>query len=152
MKATAGDGPRGIRNNNPGNLRDFGLGWQGEAGRDDAGYLIFNAHPAHGRAYWGVRAMVKDLLDDHVRDGLRTVRAIIYEYAPPSDNNPTEAYIDTVTKALGVGPDAPIDLLRDRLQLGKMVRAMIRVENGVQPYSDAELDPGIDAGVRSFKP
>lgn len=146
------EGPRGLRNNNPGNLRDFHLGWQGEAGHDEAGYLIFNEHPNYGRAYWGVRAMVKDLLDDHVHDGLRTVRAIITEYAPAADNNPTEAYIANVCRALQVQPDTSLDLLHDRAQLGAMVRAMIRVENGAQPYSDAELDPGIDAGLRSFKP
>lgn len=150
-KATSRD-VRGIRNNNPGNLRDFNIGWQGKLGADAAGYLIFDVHPNYGRAYWGVRAMVKDLLDDHVRDGLRTVRSIITEYAPESDNNPTAAYVAFVSSALGVKPDDTLDLLHDRAQLGRMVRAMIRVENGVQPYSDDELDPGIEAGLRSFRP
>lgn len=34
-----------------------------------------------------------------------TIRDAVYTYAPPADGNPTEAYLNTVCKGLGLGPD-----------------------------------------------
>merc|ERR1711920_200619 len=35
MKSEAPRMPRGIRNNNPGNIKDFGIPWKGLVGKDD---------------------------------------------------------------------------------------------------------------------
>ncbi len=128
--------PRGIRNNNPGNLRP-GSQWQGLAspssdGGPGGGYLIFK------EAKWGIRAMTRDLLTDFNRDGQRTIRALINEYAPPADKNDTTSYVREVSKAMGIGPDALLDLASDTV-LAKLVTAIIRHENGQQPYSAAAI-------------
>ena len=70
---------RGIRNNNPGNIRK-GIKWLGrvEPGKD-ASFVEFQSMP------YGIRALYVDLINKH-KGGLRTVRDIIYRYAPPSEN------------------------------------------------------------------
>lgn len=129
-------GPRGIRNHNPFNLRpDSRWTWQGQAGVDNGpggGYLIFAA------AQYGLRAGFINLANQQLKHGLRTVRAIISKYAPSSDNNDTAAYIAAVARALGVGPDAQLDLT-DRATLTAFAAAVIKHENGQQPYTSAQL-------------
>jgi hypothetical protein len=131
--------PRGISNDNPLNLRPSGDKWIGmRVEQTDPGFVQFQT------SFHGLRAGAKNLLTYyrvHKRD---TVSAIISSWAPPSDNNPTDAYISTVAKAMGVNPDGKIDL-NDKLTLRRLMDVMIRVECGSQPYSDAELDSAIDA-------
>jgi len=109
---------RGFRNNNPGNLR-YGVKWLGVVGADPDGYAIFDK-PENG-----VRAMGVDLLTKIAR-GVNTLRAVISVYAPPGDNNPTEAYIAEVSKWSGLDPDQV--LARD--DVPALANAMIRFENG----------------------
>jgi hypothetical protein len=67
-------------------------------------------------------------------------------WAPPNEND-TEAYARTVAKASGFGIDEPLDL-HDYACLKPILTAMIRVENGRQPYSDAQIDAAlVRAGV-----
>lgn len=127
------DVPRGIRNNNPGNLRpSSSYKWLGQAGVDEGNYLIFDT-PDNG-----LRAAAKNLLNQQRKHGLRTVRDIITKYAPAADNNDTQAYILAVSDELGVAATDPLDLGQSD-QLAAFLRAVIRHENGVQPYSDAQL-------------
>lgn len=102
--------PRGYRNNNPGNLRPL-LGTQifeGQTGvdRDPAmgAYCVF-ADAAHG-----IRAIVRELLTYNTKDRCGTVRQMIDRWAPPSDSNPTAAYVSNVATALKVDPDVPFTL------------------------------------------
>ena len=125
---------RGIRNNNPGNIRDFGIKWNGLIGRDEGGYAIFDT------AINGIRAMVIDLRTGFRRDGEDSVREIITEYAPPVENI-TSAYIDAVSKALDVGPDEVFSESR----MPELITAIIYHENGRQPYPDAVIDQAIRA-------
>lgn len=127
--------PRGIRNNNPGNLMDVGIKWRGLVGRDANGYAIFD------RALNGIRAMYIDLRTGFVRDGEDTVREILTEYAPPNEN-PTERYIDFVTGKLNVGPDEIMNLTQVRVPL---LKALIEFENGRQPYTDEIINQAIAA-------
>ena len=93
------------RNNNPGNIRDTSIPWQGAVGTN-AGFETF-ATPEHG-----VRATTKNLYTYNERDGLNTVSGIITKWAPPGENN-TSAYIDKVSNDLGVGPNDNLGYLRD---------------------------------------
>lgn len=117
--------PRGIRNNNPGNLRP-GQPWLGVVGVDTAGglpgYLIFDK-PTHG-----LRAIVRVLIAYQVRDRLKTPRAMIERWAPPSDDNPTAAYAANVAAALGVGPDDEISLYEQNVK--PFLDAILIQENG----------------------
>jgi|DewCreStandDraft_4_1066084.scaffolds.fasta_scaffold05366_6 hypothetical protein len=115
--------PRGIRNNNPGNIERTGTRWRGMAAeQSDPRFVVFEAPE------WGLRAMARILKND-ILAGRNTVRALIYEWAPPTENV-TDAYVVAVARALGVGPDEPIGL--DRLPA--LMRAITRHENGVDPY------------------
>ena len=145
--------PRGIRNNNPGNL-DNTNPWQG---------LI--ANPAESRfatfkdPTWGVRALAVTLITYHdkrkAKDGSRidTIREVIERWAPPSEND-TEAYVQAVAKAVGVSPDMEIDLHQYEI-MRPTVEAIIRHENGKGPlrtdntwYNIDVIDEGLRrAGV-----
>jgi len=128
--------PRGIRNNNPGNIRRSADPWQGLAkDQNDDAFFQF-AEPK-----WGIRALARVLISYQDRHGLRTVRAIISRWAPPVENK-TSSYIDHVAHRLGVGADDPLDIHDYRVLRG-LVEAIIAHENGQQPYTDAQIDAGL---------
>lgn len=130
--------PRGIRNNNPGNIR-HGENWQGlnPNGRNiDSAFCVFES------PVFGIRALAKVLINYKKIHGLNTVRQIVSRYAPPNENQ-TTAYIQTVTKQLEVYPDTKIDI-EERGVLTVFIKAVIRMENGIQPYSDEVIQEGID--------
>ncbi len=125
--ARASDQPRGIRNNNPGNIEFRAENpWRGQTGSD--GRFARFATPEAG-----IRALAIDLGTKSQR-GLNTVTAILNAYAPESEND-TRAYIRAVSTALGVSPTARLDLNDPRIRAGLM-GAIISHENGMQPYSN----------------
>ena len=120
--------PRGIRNNNPGNIRK-GTAWDGLAvDQPDRSFCTFE-NPEHG-----IRAMGKILLTYERKHGLNTVAGIINRWAPPVENN-TDSYADHVAERLGVDPEEGITVA-DHLE--ELVTSIIKHENGVQPY-DSEV-------------
>lgn len=132
---------RGIRNNNPGNIRK-GEAWQGLAAKQtDEAFCVFRS------AEYGIRALVKVLLTYEKKYGLNTVRKIISRYAPESEND-TGAYVASVAGQLGVSADEVIEL-ENRAVMLVLIKAIIRHENGEQPYDNETLVKGIDmAGVK----
>lgn len=81
---------RGIRNNNPANIR-LGCNWKGLAEKQtDKEFCQFTTMT------WGVRALLVTLRTYVVKYHLHTVREIITRWAPPSDGNNTEKYIEFV--------------------------------------------------------
>lgn len=134
---------RGEKNNNPGNLRKTNDRWQGlSADQPDADFFTFDS------AKFGVRALARVLIkhqDDLDRGGV-TVRELISHYAPASENN-TEAYINNVCLWTHFSSIDDIDVTKYEI-LFPLVSAIIREENGEQPYDKATLDEGIKlAGV-----
>ncbi len=120
---------RGLRNNNPGNIRRSADKWKGlrEKQTDDA-FFQFES------SLWGIRAMARLLRNYQTRYGLNTVEQIINRWAPPIENN-TDSYIESVANRVGVTPSQVIDLQNtDTLLL--LSKAVIRHENGINPYSD----------------
>lgn len=118
-----GGGARGIRNNNPGNIRK-GQSWQGErvSQLDDQFEEFENPE-------YGYRALCK-IIDNYRKwYSAKTIRAIINRYAPPSDNNPTNEYVVFVAEHLGVGPDDYIDTT-DPETMADICDAITRFENG----------------------
>ncbi|TNF65643.1 hypothetical protein FBF48_10395 [Streptococcus salivarius] len=116
--------PRGIRNNNPGNIR-HGDQWQGMAkpsAQTDRDFVVFTS------ATWGIRAIARLLIAYKDKHDLRTVSQIIGRWAPPNENN-TQAYINQVAKLVGVSANAPIDVY-DFDVMRPIVEAIIRHENG----------------------
>ena len=127
-------GMRGIGNNNPGNIRHSGSQWQGMAAQQtDAAFVQFDTPE------YGIRALSK-LLDTYsTKYNLNTVQGIIGRYAPSSENN-TTAYASAVARALGVSPDQRIDVQARKADL---IAAIIKHENGVQPYALAVIQTGV---------
>ncbi|AYY00844.1 TPA: hypothetical protein ACGRRT_001646 [Klebsiella aerogenes] len=133
------DSPRGVRNNNPGNLEASSSNpWVGQTGSD--GRFAKFETPEHG-----IRALGRNLLS-YQRQGIDTVSDIINRWAPPSDNNDTAAYIKSVCAQLGVKADQPLDASNpDTLQA--LCAAIIKHENGSQPYSNEQLSTGVSAAL-----
>lgn len=118
--------PRGIRNNNPGNIRLGHTMWQGEAANQpDPAFITFT------EPVWGLRAIAR-ILYTYQSAGLNTVRKMVGRWAPPSENA-TDAYVAAVARGMGVGPDDPVDLHTPG-HMVNMVQAIVLHENGEQPY------------------
>lgn len=125
--------PRGIRNNNPCNLR-LGQQWQGMADEQaDPAFVQFKAPE------WGIRAACVILKAYETKHDISTIRGAINRWAPPSEND-TDAYVSAVAQECGEGPDDTVSLT---VLLPMLVPAIIRHENGVQPYSDDIIAKGI---------
>lgn len=126
---------RGLRNNNPGNLRKNAF--LGFVGLDAGGYAIFDT------LHNGIRASARQLKLYRDR-GVDTIREIITTWAPASENN-TAAYIAAVTGALGIGADVTVSG-HESTQTA-LLRAIFRHENGAQAavISDADILAGVRA-------
>lgn len=126
--------PRGLRNNNAGNIRHTLAQWKGKAStQTDKSFVQFIAPK------WGIRAIGIILINYNRFYGLNTVRGIINRWAPPVENN-TNAYVNAVANKLGVSPDQKINV---KASLPILIRSIIHHENGSQPYSDWEIQEGI---------
>ena len=114
--------PRGIRNNNPLNIR-VGNVWLGEVPNPTD-----NEFEQFVSMFYGLRAGFILLRRYIRRYHLTTVPDIISRWAPGSENN-TVKYIDTVCQLSGIAPDAQIKY-EDEDTLVNLVDAMILVECG----------------------
>lgn len=126
---------RGLRNNNPGNIRE-GQGdrtwWQGERPTDDdAAFEEFETPE------YGIRAMAV-ILKNYLRQGRATIEQIISRWAPANEND-TEAYINAVSRATGIPRTQPVS----EADFPVLIAAMIKHENGIQPYSFATIEKGV---------
>ena len=124
--------PRGIRNNNPGNIEYSAANdWQGQTGSDGR-YAIFSA------PVWGIRAMAR-VLDSYRARGVDTLATIVATWAPAHEN-PTAAYVGAIENITGIDLEAVI--VRDHYP--DVIAAMIYFENGEQPYSQDTNAEGIN--------
>lgn len=114
--------PRGLRNNNPGNIRRNSDVFQGEKTSSDREFKQFKS-----MAY-GYRAVFRILFNYHKNYKLDTIRKMIERWAPPKENH-TEKYIKYVSDYSGIPADDPINI-NDREQMIRIVAAMSKVENG----------------------
>ena len=124
----------GMRLNNPGNIRP-GAGFFGESGQDK-GYAKFVSDAA------GLRAIQRLLMTYGNQYGINTLRGLANRYAPPSDNNPTENYIEFLSQKTGINPDEPINLAERGAEI---IPAIIGFEQGKQPFSQEMINTAINA-------
>ena len=123
--------PRGIRNNNPLNIR-IGNTWLGErANPTDQEFEEFVSME------YGLRAAFLILRRYIRRYGKNTVTSIISTWSPSSENN-TLRYIDTVCHKTGLMPTQPIRY-EDETTMCKLVAAMAFVECG-QPIDPKKIE------------
>lgn len=129
--------PRGIRNNNPGNIEDGGFarnlpGYVGSDGR----FARFETPEA------GIQAQSR-LLDVYAnKHGLNTVAGIVGRWAPATDGNNVSAYAANVAKQMGVDPTAPLNMSDPNVK-AKLAMAMAAHENGRQAFSPETFARGV---------
>lgn len=127
--AQSAKAPRGIRNNNPGNI-DF----RGQSGatleRPGGRFARFET------AYDGLKALSRQLMryfeGKTTGKPLQTLNDIISTWAPGNENN-TGAYIAQLSKVMGVAPDAILNL-KDPQVMTSLMNGIIHHENGRNPY------------------
>ena len=113
---------RGLRNNNPGNIRLSTVKYIGEVRPSkDKSFKTFQS-----MAY-GYRAMFVVLRTYYNNYRLNTIAKMINRGAPTTEND-TSAYINTVSRMSGVDKSAVLKF--DRATMVKIVAAMSYVENG----------------------
>lgn len=126
--------PRGIRNNNPGNIR-HGSPWLGLSDdQPDPAFCTFNSPE------YGIRAIAVILGNYRRKYGMTTIRQMIDRWAPPTEND-TDAYVQHVADRCGLGPDDTISDLNKIMPV--LVASIIRHENGQHPYSPETIAKGI---------
>ena len=109
--------PRGIRNNNPLNIRRGKDQWKGLRAQQTYGwraafYLLTRTYYHQYRLF--------------------TIRAIINRWAPPRENL-TATYIENVSRLTGIPPDEPIGIPSDQPERWMAVGiAMAIQENGTE--------------------
>lgn len=126
--------PRGIRNNNPGNIK-LGTAWDGLSDEQNDDVFCQFKEPV-----WGIRALMRILLVYRFNYKIRTIEDIIGRFAPPSEND-TEAYINYVCRVSDRLPDEILDNSIEHYL--PIVKAIIKMENGMQPYDDDVIVEGM---------
>lgn len=129
--------PRGLRNNNPGNIRNSdATDWKGEvpaAAKKDNAFEEFQ-DMAHG-----YRALIKLLQNYRRKHGCHTVADFINRWAPRTENN-TSGYIRRVCTEMQV-PAVYVPDVNDKATMIAMAAAISQVENGV-PAVMSEVEAG----------
>lgn len=130
--------PRGLKNNNPGNLKVGTYQRPGGVGRDSKGHWIFET-PADG-----LREEADNVLWQEKTFGNRSLFDLAQHWAPANTgegNDPTR-----YAKHLAVFAGVPgreedplaaakrIYVFRDPVKLARLIRAINRAENGKIPY------------------
>lgn len=138
---------RGVRNNNPGNIRHGKANWQGKAAdQPDKSFVKFT------EPRYGIRAIAVTLITYHdkrvAEDGTQidTITDVIRRWAPAIEND-TDAYIAYVGNRHPKGALGQLDLHRYE-DLFPLVEAIIAFENAGHKYPKDVVDAGLRlAGV-----
>lgn len=132
---------RGIRNNNPGNIRVSKDQWEGMTG-DDGAFVTFDSPES------GVRALGKNLLS-YGRRGYDSIEKIINRWAPPNEND-TKAYIDSVVAATGIPATQSLDLSNPDT-LSALAQAISFHETGSR-YNPEVYQKGVARALNGISP
>ena len=131
-----GSAVRGIRNNNPGNIK-HGSDWQGlRATQTDETFAQFETMP------YGIRALAITLRNYQRLYGINTVRKAIMRWSATDQ----AVYVANVADYLGVERDAVINLSA-RATMFAMIRAIVRQEVGTVAallVTDGDINAGLD--------
>jgi hypothetical protein len=135
--------PRGIKNNNPGNLRaSDSFTWQGQIGVDDKGFCVFDT------SINGIRALIINAFRLQ-EQGDNTLYSFGLTWAPPADNNGTTDYGLNLASQIGVDPNAQFDLgTGSPFTAIQLAKAICHNENGIDPYDDSTYSQASDMGLQ----
>jgi hypothetical protein len=126
--------PRGLRNNNPLNIRHSADHFQGEIAGTDKSFKTFSS------LAYGYRAAFV-ILGTYFSQGCNTIEKIISRWAPPAEND-TESYISQVERYSGVPRHKELTSASGTEYM-MIVAAMSFVENG-QNADIAEVQAGFN--------
>ena len=124
--------PRGLRNNNAGNIRKSSTRYLGEV--RPSSDKAFKQFETRG---WGYRAIFV-LLESYSKRGYKTLRQMINRYAPPSENH-TEIYLKYVCDCAMTSADIQLDI-SDKNTMILVVAAISKMENGYPAIMDEVLE------------
>lgn len=127
------EAPRGIRNNNPFNIRISPMAWIGKLVP-----CLDDEFEQFDTPEDGIRAGIKILVNYYRLYGLQTVAEIIGRFAPSSEND-TAAYANDVAYRMGVGVSDTLNMLSNPI-IEQLATAIIEHENGQQPYSFSVIE------------
>lgn len=134
---------RGLRNNNPGNIRLNGITYEGEiVPSKDRSFKQFKA------ISYGYRAMFVVLHTYARKHGINTIEGMISRYAPASENH-TQKYIDAVSEWSGVSATSHLTSTNADVMI-PIVAAMSRVENG-EPAVMSEVEAGWKMFITDYR-
>lgn len=127
--------PRGIRNNNPLNIR-IGNTWLGERNNptDPAFEEFVTIEYGYRAAFCILRRYIR-------RFNKNTITAIVSTWAPANENN-TQRYIDFVADKMQMSP-SDIVLYSDKMTMIRLVATMQLMECGV-PADMTKVEKGYD--------
>ncbi|MBZ6385152.1 hypothetical protein [Pantoea piersonii] len=128
------DAPRGIRNNNPGNLNYAGQDGATKESGENGRFAVF------GSMQDGIAALYKQI-QLYFGRGVNTIESIVRKYAPASDNNNVEAYVGQLVKATGKRADDKLSA-EDNDTVFRLIRGIINHENGNGYVSDDQISLG----------
>ena len=115
---------RGIRNNNPLNIRHSNSKWKGMRGEQtDKAFVQFEE-----RVY-GYRAAFV-LISNYIVKGFNTIKKIITRWAPASDGNNTRSYISHVSSTTDIPADKTL-YFDEEEKMVEIVRSMAQIESGI---------------------
>ena len=126
-KAAAGSKgmTRGIRNNNPLNIRHSTNRWQGmSVHQTDRSFVQFTSRKYGYRAAF---VLIRNYIGLHHAN---TIAKIIARWAPSSDGNNTQAYTQFVGKTSGIKVNTPLRFC-DQKSMVSIVRSMAQMESAV---------------------
>lgn len=116
---------RGIRNNNPLNIRHSSSKWQGMAKKQtDRAFVQFTNRKYGYRAAF---VLIRSYIGLHHAN---TIGKIIARWAPSSDGNNTQAYIQFVSQTSGIPADEPLRF-SDQQKMVSIVRSMAQMESAI---------------------
>ncbi len=130
--------PRGIRNNNPGNLNFVGQEGASKEGGDNGRFAVFPSM-AHG-----ISALYKQL-QLYFRRGINTISSIVNKYAPAGDGNDVASYISALVNATGKGANDALDA-GDTPTIARLMKGIVDHENGKGYISSSDIMGGIQLG------
>lgn len=127
---------RGLRNNNPGNIR-HGNSWKGEVVGDDKAFESFEF------VEFGIRAIYVLMNTYRTKYKSFTVQDIIQRWAPPSENNTNNYVVGVLGYMSQCSPKAKkaceehgakVDVFAADI-LDELVAAIIYYESGFNPFN-----------------
>ena len=128
--------PRGIFNNNPGNIRLGSEPWKGKIKPNTDG-----SFEQFSDMTYGIRALLI-LLRNYISKGYNTIEKIIARYAPSNEND-TIMYIISVEKHTGFDKNMPLVFTLDDML--PLIKAICRHENGGEFITNEQIEKGWEA-------